>query len=601
MTFVFLSSYGLVHHICRSHFAMNPCFERTSHSLGRIYKRSRRFLPVEVGRAYSGLLLAIKPYFQPDNDISSAANVERSRTTVKEFASLLVMLATHTAEGTPGHRVALSSCDLAGGAARPAAKAFTADNDTGDCNSGALTVTSALDLPCTAPTQQPMPYTADFGLHQLALLYTAADAVPDLASASLGDPVAIIPTAEETGHHHFVGSFPIGIAESELRWRKEEGGRWEDLPLSTGLVVRSPPTRVPIHFHIKDLPGSYMTSLHMKFRAFRARNQHLWPSRSPWANKNISSYARTPWTRAEDSELRIRKLAFEDWRRTLDDVPAACIHAATSSDAVSKFPTALGIALPVLPSPAAVAEPDSPLPPGLVVGASSKRVPTHNHIKGLPWLPEASLISSSSGADLAVDRLWADTHIPELSLTTDLPVKMSRFYLMAQDTKLRIPHIFAEACPALALRNAPCWDPYDPSTGVAGWARNWSFSHYRCAACGADSGNMVCVDCQELYMKVQHLSRRTSDDTPVASTQTGALTDVPTVHVPSAAIRAQPDFPDFSASVRRSAALDFGSDALGEYRANFDFASSSIDSPQPVRVTRTPTDLKWQPKLYPGS
>ena len=586
--------------LCTSHlpqpFAMNPCFERTSHTLGRVYKRSRRFLPVEVGLAYAELLLAIKPYFHPVSDISSSANVQKSRTTVKDIASLLVTLATQSAgdSGVPtchntdtqGYRVALNLCDTVGGSPYGVAGARLNPN-------------ARPWWPAIPPGswQPEAPHTSrDLAPPDLPCF--AADAEPVPARALSGRSVASTHTADGIGHQPFVGCLPSDTADTPVA------------SIQSGAL-----TDVPIHFHIKDLPGNFMTSLHMKFRDFRERNQHLWPSRIN--RKNYCRYLRTPWTRAEDSELRNRTLAFETWCRTLDDDPAASIHAATSSDVVSKVPTALGTTSPDLPFSAAGAEPDSPLPPG---------------------------------ADLAVDRLWADTHIPELSLTTDialpylhcstgpaeldparapscrseanihnadgigqqlivgslpsdidLPVKMSRFYLMAQDTKIRIPHILADTCPALALRNAPCWDPYDPTTGVAGWARKWAFSHYRCAACGAHSGNMVCVDCQELYMKVQHPSRRTSDDMPAASSQTGALTDVHTVHVPSAAIRAQPDFPDFSASVGRSAALDFGSDALGEYTASFDFASSSIDSPQPVRVTRTPTDLKWQPKLYPGS
>ena len=97
-------------------------------------------------------------------------------------------------------------------------------------------------------------------------------------------------------------------------------------------------------------------------------------------------------------------------------------------------------------------------------------------------------------------------------------LSMSNFYSIAQETKRRIPHIIADACPALALRDAPCWEPYDPATGVAGWVRKWAFSHHRCAACGAECGNMICVDCQESWIQHDSHSRQQASDSAAPCT-----------------------------------------------------------------------------------
>ena len=672
---------------------MNPCFETTAGTLGRLFKRSRRQLPSEVEAAYVQLLLKIQKYFNPDASVAVVENVRLARLSVKGFADHLCHLArrsdlvsdlpsqrstTQRATNSQGQlptrsqSLRVDDCPEAqvSEIIRPVATIFNPSSFPGTGSLPNIDAAGAHRFNPMATPWWPVKPPAFHGSLQAGARSSEADAAVDRLLAVLVSPspdgflackadvepddqtpIPLDPARSPNGgapsySHHVLSASstdaltggPIGLVstvpdlsftagarahstihlqikdlpdkyltslhmkfsafrasdsrrlissylttswtraeDSELRIRTQAFETWghtfgcqADAEPGDQTLVPFDPARSTdggapsyshhvvsatttdaltegpigpvstdpvIHLQIKDLPHKYMTSLHMKFLAFRVRNIN------PMRNKRISKYLRTPWTRAEDSELRNRQLAFEVWCQTWDGVTNASIQTATSTDAFTGDPIALGITAPDLPFTAGLV----PFDPAR---SSDGGAPSYSY----------HVVSATITDALTEGPIGLVSTVPGLSFTA--------------------------AARAHPVNHSQIKDlPYKHMTSL-----HMKFQAFR----ARDIDPMRC---------------RTSDDMPDASIQTATSSDAFSgdpialgISVPeapfTAAARAQPDL---AVSVGRSAEFDFGIDALGDYRANFDFSSGSIDCPPPVRVSRAPLDLKWQPKLYPSS
>lgn len=79
---------------------LDPCFERTACTLGRLWKRSRRSLPSDVATSFAGLLHQIAPYFNVNPAADVPTNLSGARQSVAGFVDLLVPLATSAVSAT---------------------------------------------------------------------------------------------------------------------------------------------------------------------------------------------------------------------------------------------------------------------------------------------------------------------------------------------------------------------------------------------------------------------------------------------------------------------------------------------------------------------